>query len=227
MNRQEGQYNPEQEEAQTEAETVGVAQRQWLELADSIGLDEKTAEDTFEVIQENYSSPDRKYHNLRHVLFVLNSIDEVGEDSGIQNLDSLRLAAWFHDIVYDPRSNNNEGQSALLMREVLGTHLPTESIDNVATTILATRSHEPINSEGQILLDADLAILGSSEEDYDKYAAQIREEYAHVSDGDYRWGRIKVLTNFLEKPIIYQTPYFKQFERRARQNIAREIEILR
>jgi predicted metal-dependent HD superfamily phosphohydrolase len=98
-------------------------------------------------------------------------------------------------------------------------------------------------------LDFDMAILGSSKEgeyrathfpgvhvshnpkhtftEYDTYKKQIREEYAHYDDTTYAQGRLKVLRLFLQIPNIFATKEFREnYELRARQNIAREIEEL-
>ncbi len=92
--------------------------------------------------------------------------------------------------------------------------------------IRATAKHEVIedDTDSAIFLDADLAILGSSEEDYDKYAAKIRQEYAWVPDDQYRAGRKTVLTNFLSRPKIYFTERAgKDLEEQSRKNIEREL----
>ena len=54
---------------------------------------------------------------------------------------------------------------------------------------------------------------------------QIRQEYAWVSEQDYRIGRSKVLQSFLQRKVIYQTDYFrKRFEQQARMNIQTALE---
>ncbi len=95
--------------------------------------------------------------------------------------------------------------------------------------ILLTKAHhaEPDDRDGQVLLDADLAILGAEESRYDEYAAAIRREYAWVPDEAYRTGRRGVLETFLKKPRIYFTDtLFFLREERARKNLAKEIERL-
>lgn len=63
--------------------------------------------------------------------------------------------------------------------------------------------------------------------EYDTYKQQIREEYAHYDDTTYAQGRLKVLRLFLQIPNIFATKEFREnYELRARQNIAKEIEEL-
>jgi predicted metal-dependent HD superfamily phosphohydrolase len=52
-----------------------------------------------------------------------------------------------------------------------------------------------------------------------------RKEYAHVPDFFFRRGRAKILNQFLARPAIYSTPYFrKRFEAQARANIERTLD---
>ena len=70
----------------------------------------------------------------------------------------------------------------------------------------------------------DLAILGTTSNQYQKYAVAIRKEYNYLSDRDYQVGRKKVLNQFLARKKIYYTDYFYQrLESIARNNIRAEI----
>ncbi len=78
-----------------------------------------------------------------------------------------------------------------------------------------------------VFLDLDLSILGASEDDYDGYTKQIREEYKHYSEDEYRNGRIRVMQGFLNRKRLYFSDYFyNRYEVRARENIDREIKSL-
>jgi predicted metal-dependent HD superfamily phosphohydrolase len=78
-----------------------------------------------------------------------------------------------------------------------------------------------------VLLDADLAVLGSHEDRYRRYASDIRKEYAWVPEAEYRAGRKKVLEAFLARPRIYwNDSIHDQREGIARANLIRECEDL-
>jgi len=97
------------------------------------------------------------------------------------------LAIWFHDIVYDPRAKDNEERSA---DEAAVFLQGTEFVDSVRILILATEHNEESGSrDARLLCDIDLSILGSERELYQTYSKAIREEYAWVSDEEYRAGR--------------------------------------
>ena len=80
---------------------------------------------------------------------------------------------------------------------------------------------------GCALLDADLAILGAASDEYDRYAAAIRREYAWVDENAYRAGRSQVLQGFLHRPCIFHTAdWAARAENPARCNLQREIDAL-
>jgi len=176
-------------------------------------------------IAEEYQAENRNYHTFEHIENLLSFLNERKQE--IRDLDGVKIATWLHDVVYDTKANDNEEKSAQYAQnhlEQLG--IPAEIIVHVVALIRATVKHEAIenDSDSAIFLDADLAILGSSEENYDKYAAKIRKEYSWVSDEEYKAGRIKVLKSFLNRPKIYFTEEAgKELEQQARANIEREI----
>ena len=46
-----------------------------------------------------YEEPHRRYHTVRHLTEVLDVVDELADEA--DDLDAVRLAAWFHDAVYE------------------------------------------------------------------------------------------------------------------------------
>jgi predicted metal-dependent HD superfamily phosphohydrolase len=182
----------------------------------------------FRLLVNAYSKPDRHYHNLHHIHQVLTTIDRFTDE--LQNPIAVKLAAWFHDFVYDPQASDNEVQSAELAKELLTEiKISTELIDRVQQLILATQGHQidPNDADRCIFLDADLAILGTSPTQYQDYARSIRQEYAWVSDADYKTGRTKVLKSFLNRDRLYYTNVlFAELESIARTNMKQEIILL-
>jgi predicted metal-dependent HD superfamily phosphohydrolase len=103
---------------------------------------------------------------------------------------------------------------------------PPPFTGEVERLIRTTRRHEPDqgDSNGIVLADADLAILGSRPDRYRRYARDVRAEYAHVSDDEWRHGRAAVLQSFLDRPRLYHAPWmFDSRERRARDNLRAEL----
>lgn len=168
-------------------------------------------------ILKRYAEPHRVYHNLNHIKAVLDRIAECTKPS-----PELIAAAILHDVIYDPRRNDNEEQSAAYAEEIL----TPERSSRVKELILFTKTHDAPegDEEAAALLDADLAVLAGYEQDYDSYAQGIRLEYWHVEPDAYREGRRKVLEGFLLRPRIFRlAENFDIYEETARANIQREI----
>ena len=172
---------------------------------------------------EAYDDPARGYHDRRHLAEVLEHLDEL-MPPGHPTRDTVLLAAWFHDAVHD--GVDDEQRSAdLAARELVGTPVAGE----VARLVLLTRSHRPEDDDldGQLLCDADLAVLASDPERYADYTAGVRAEYADLPDPAFRAGRRSVLQDLLDKPTLFHTPAGRErWEDLARANVRVEIEQL-
>jgi len=197
---------------------------QWKQTLQIFDVEQTAIAQSFTLITQAYCSADRHYHNLKHIHHVLSAIDTL--QIYAQDLTSIRLAAWFHDIIYDTKSQDNEEQSAEYASELLkNLHIPVQNIETTANLILQTKYHQAEDDiDSQILLDADLAILAGSIEEYQAYALAIRQEYAWVSNADYIVGRQQVLQRFLQRSRIYSTALmFQTSEKLARSHLEMEI----
>jgi predicted metal-dependent HD superfamily phosphohydrolase len=179
----------------------------------------------FRLLINAYNQPDRHYHNLNHIHQILTTIDRFNLE--LQNPTAVKLAAWFHDFVYNPQAADNEFQSAQLAKELFTEiNVSSSLIDRVQQLILATQGHQidPNDADRCIFLDADLAILGTDPAQYQAYARSIRKEYGWVTDADYQTGRIQVLESFLQRDRLYYTDLlFDELESIARTNMQQEI----
>ncbi len=198
----------------------------WNTHLQPLKIPEPLSDQAFFDLERLYEENGRFYHTLDHIQFVLTKIEEIGN---AQDLNTLRLAVWFHDVIYDPQAHDNEEQSAQYAREVLlDLGLGKEQVTAVTNLIQAT-THKELAKENdtKILLDADLAILAANPGIFDQYCLDIRKEYAHVPIQIYRPARRILLQNFIQREHIYQTVHMrKSSEKRARKNLEREIERL-
>jgi predicted metal-dependent HD superfamily phosphohydrolase len=171
-----------------------------------------------------WSEPHRRYHDVTHLSAVLSTLDELAAPV------EVRLAAWYHDAVYDPRARDNEERSArLAVEELTRLGLGDDPAGEVARLVRLTTGHDPEDGDvnGALLCDADLAVLARPAPEYDRYAAAIREEYAHVPDEAFRAGRAAVLRHLLDLPALYRTPHLRErWEQPARANLRRELDAL-
>jgi len=188
------------------------------EQVESLGSDLITA----------YSAPERHYHTLDHLEAMFDTLARVALPEA--SLSTVQLAVWFHDAVYDSRAGDNEERSAALAREALALLGWSPQVrEETARLILLTTTHQttPDDLAGQLLLDADLAILGADWQRYNDYANQIRQEYAWVAEDAYRAGRAAVLRRFLQRSRLFWTDTnYQQFEDLARSNLQRELDLL-
>ena len=176
-----------------------------------------------------YREPQRHYHTLEHIHACLGELARVSDlDDGERRI--LEYAIWWHDAVYDPQRPDNEEASAELARHALRERGEEPAvIDEVVRLVRLTQGHAPEAGDrlGGLMTSIDLSILGSAPEAYDRYAAQVREEYAFVPEPLYRSGRAAILRRFLQRPVIYPDAGFAdRYERRARSNLSREIAAL-
>ncbi|UYY81130.1 DUF4031 domain-containing protein [Arthrobacter sp. YA7-1] len=178
----------------------------------------------FELL-ERWGEDHRKYHSRTHLLAVLEALDLLSEPTAPAH--SVTLAAWFHDAVYEGIAGQDEEQSARLAEDRLAVAgLPVPVIDDVARLVRLTSTHspEPGDHAGALLCDADLSILGAEPAAYARYLAAVREDYAHVSDGDFAAGRAAVVRQLLALDPLFHSERAKNlWLDAARRNLEAEL----
>lgn len=189
-----------------------------------------------------WSQPHRRYHTVQHLTEVLAAVDEL---SAARECDPTgarlaRAAGWYHDIAYDPQAapGSNEHRSATMTRDHLNALGVTRgNVDVVESLVTMTIDHDIDGGPSHmaswrhtsaVFHDADLWILSSPADRYQEYAAQVRQEYAHVPETLFGQGRGSILAGFLTRPRLYRTDLAQQqWEPRARENVAAELDRLR
>lgn len=192
--------------------------RRWaatLPRADTLG----------DMLVRRWSEPHRVYHDTRHLLDVLEAID--GLAALADDPTTVRLAAWFHDAVYDVGADGNEERSAQVAERLLRGRVADPAA--VARLVRMTATHDPADDDrdAMVLCDADLAVLGGSPERYAEYAEAIRREHAAVPDSTFGPARAQILRALLDRPHLFSTdPARERWERAARLNVAHEVSAL-
>jgi predicted metal-dependent HD superfamily phosphohydrolase len=196
-----------------------------MELLRAAGVQEDSKQ-LFGEIEPRYSEPHRAYHNCLHIDECLQEFDRVRGEA--RNPTAVELAIWFHDVIYDPRANDNEEQSARFASECLK-EASNELVNYISELILITNSHQPGDiGDASLLVDIDLSILGKPPERFAQFESGIRTEYAWVPADVYRQKRAEILDGFLNRERIYCTECFrKRYEDAARHNLAKLITKLR
>ncbi len=195
-----------------------------INLLKSFNATESTISDLWREIETQYTGKNRYYHTLSHLEKMLRELIEV--KSLIQDWSTLLFSLYYHDFVYNVLKSDNELNSAEIARERMQTlGVPKEKIEKCKEQIMATNlHHRSEDSDTNYFLDADLSVLGSSREEYEKYSEDIRKEYSIYPGILYRPGRKKVIKDFLTVDCIFKTDHFiAKFEEQARRNLQWEL----
>jgi len=214
--------------------------------------------DWFDRIMKHYMEPGRYYHTPTHLyeifeLLRLRTDHRDGELNLVLSMTqdkALKLATFFHDAIYDPKSKTNERDSAALFEEfwdsegvpdslfrafgILPARIPMqETLYKITKTlILSTKKHQVLNADfeslQQLFLDLDMAVLGKyTTRAYLDYAAAIRQEYSHLPAEVYCNRRAAFLSNLLQERIFRTSVFQREMEDHARRNLQAEVELLR
>lgn len=184
-------------------------------------------------LEGRYAEPWRYYHTGVHVTALFNTLNRFVDH--VQYPETVAWSILYHDTMYDPTAprGRNEELSARLAESELRDILDYSVVKKVAQYVRATAQHVSgeLDSDMDFFLDADLAILGAAPDYYDRYAANIQKEYAHVPSDQYRIGRIAVLQGLATRfePVgLFRTKLFRDnYEIQAQENITRETDQLR
>jgi predicted metal-dependent HD superfamily phosphohydrolase len=199
----------------------------WSAAAGASGA--AASEGAFDDVVRRHGEPHRRYHTLDHISAVVSLVEEWADLA--YDAATVTLAAFLHDVIYDPQAKDNEERSAAYAREVLRSVGVTDTtVDEVARLIALTATHSVAQDDanGAVLCDADLSILGASPETYDRYVDNVRAEYSFVSDDAWRSGRTALLEDFLRRPRLFVTERaHDRFDAAARGNLSRELASLR
>jgi predicted metal-dependent HD superfamily phosphohydrolase len=181
---------------------------------------------------DRWQEPRRHFHNVRHLVELLEHVDELQQET--TNAHLVRLAAWYHGAVFSAdaevaqaqRGGEDEAASAEYARkelEALG--VPDERIETVATMVRALRRHDrsPKTMDCAVLCDADLSVLASEPRRYREYVTDVRAEYAHISDREFLEARRNIVAKLLARDRLYTSPLAGAWEVPARNNLQAEL----
>lgn len=152
---------------------------------------------TLDEIKSKYSEYHRYWHNMNHLLYVIDSIFDLFYDNKInkKELDILVISALFHDIVYNTKKNNNEEKSVEYLKDKLNIKYNKEVIDKSIEIILNTKEHDSKEHLCKIFNKIDTSILESSFIDMLDWEIKVYKEYNWVDWDTYKKKRIEFLLN--------------------------------
>jgi predicted metal-dependent HD superfamily phosphohydrolase len=181
-----------------------------------------------------WAEPHRHYHSLRHLQECLQMLEHWGKDITVKH--EVGMALWFHDAVYVPQREDNEEKSARwAVKALKAVGVADDKVRRIAKLIRATKHSAPSTKtraariDGlELMLDIDLAILGSDRARFEEYERQVRREYAHVPEEAFVQSRAEIVEAMLGSRPLYRTETARlELEARARENLLRSLHALR
>lgn len=197
----------------------------WQNLAEEMAWPKTSARAIGDELISRYGEEHRRYHDQSHVLAVLDALEDLG---GGTVTAEARLAAWYHDAIYEGVPGEDEEASARLAESHLrDLGLADAKVERVARAVRATARHfdpdRDQDDETALVLDADLSPLAADAATYDANSRAIRAEYSHVPDDAFRTGRLAVIDALLARDRLFLTPAGRaRYEDAARANLNRE-----
>ncbi|WP_128774235.1 hypothetical protein [Actinomyces oricola] len=184
-----------------------------------------------EALIDRWSTPDRHFHNLRHVIDLLARVDELADES--HNPHIMRLAAWYHGCVFSSateetyRRNGGEDEiasAAYAAQDLQALGVPDRVVDRICALILNLKRHNlaPNDFDALALNDADLGTLAVEPQRYKSYRQLVRQEYAHIPDEDYLRARLAIVSRLLDRDRLFSSPLGARWEKAARENLHAE-----
>ena len=184
-----------------------------------------------ELLIERWSTPDRRFHNLRHLIDMLARVDELAEES--HNPDIMRVACWYHGCVFSSdaedvsRGNGGEDETAsaaFAEADLYHLGVPMETVKRVCSLIVNLKRHmlDEHDIDAQALIDADLGTLAVDPQTYAEYVRLLREEYSHIPMEEYLRGRLTIVSRLLNREHLFHSPLGERWEHAARENLSAE-----
>ena len=173
----------------------------------------------------NEIPPGFSYHNFKHTALVVAGAMAIGKAENLTEaeMETLLIAAWFHDTGFAHTKEDHEEESVLLATEFLQReNANDELISEVSSCILATKfGASPKIKTHRVIRDADMFHL--SKDDYDDFAIKLRTEWSLVYDNNYsdlEWNHLNL--DFLTKHE-FQTDYAKNMLLDNKKGIIKKI----
>jgi predicted metal-dependent HD superfamily phosphohydrolase len=137
------------------------------------------------------------FHSFSHTLEVVEAALEIGTQTGLTSdeIDTVCIAAWFHDVGYCNTYKDHETESAVIAEYVLGEMgLAADKLNNIISCIVATRyPQQPVSLLEKVICDADFYHF--SRKDYHAHEQALRREWElhlNLFYTDQEWNSINL-----------------------------------
>ncbi len=160
----------------------------------------------------------RHYHSFSHHIEPM--IKKVMSDTTLSDTDRtiLKLAAIYHDVVYDPLAKDNEELSNQYFINDYSPYDDDYVCRKVSEIILATKTHKSTDPLVRKFLKLDLSNYEGDFSNVIKNQMLIRKEYQVYELNEFKAGSTAVLTSFLTSDLLTD---------KAKDNLRNLIEFLK
>ena len=160
----------------------------------------------------------RHYHSFSHHIEPM--IKKVMSDTTLSDTDRtiLKLAAIYHDVVYDPLAKDNEELSNQYFINDYSPYDDDYVCRKVSEIILATKTHKSTDPLVRKFLQLDLSNFEGDFSNVIKNQMLIRKEYHVYELNEFKAGSTAILTSFLTSDLLTD---------KAKDNLRNLIEFLK
>ena len=186
-------------------------------------------------LMQRWNAPNRQLHNVRRLMNTLTHIDEIA--SSAHDPDILRVAAWYYgaflNMALEIKLGGFQANFAATRcidhahNRLTNLGVADEVVARIDELIAFVTRHRAPRSDfdAQVLVDADLAGLACSPQDYKKLRTSLRAELSELDDLQFVKARLALVKKLLSYETIYQSPLGSAWENTARANL--EVELTR
>jgi len=150
-------------------------------------------------LPRRWAEPTRFYHNTTHLIQILKDIESniAFSELNVYEKHALLLTAFFHDIICDPKKNDNEDKSIKLFISSFKSD-DTKMLNTVCDLIETTKYRKrPTNKLEKIFWDSDNAEFKKGYNHMLKNEKLIQKEYSFMPKKTFVQAKIKFLeSNF-------------------------------
>ena len=162
---------------------------------------------TVESVMERWSEPHRHWHTPTHLYEMIEGVKDLFKENKIDEKEYhiLIIAALFHDIVYNPKRNDNEEKSVEYMMSLqppcLDEDIADEKakiIEKICDIIFNTKTHDSKDGLCKKFNKLDTCILDAPFIEMLDWENKIYKEFRWAGWKQYKKGRIKFLLSSIK-----------------------------
>lgn len=151
----------------------------------------------YNMLLDMWNESHRYYHNQTHLIDLVDQINESQSELTQNEYEKLMITALFHDIIYDPKRNDNEEMSAEFFESKCYDN-KRKDIQHIKQMIIDTKTHETTDKLSKKFSDMDMSIVESDIDKLIEWESGISKEYEMFGEM-YKPERIKFLEKMMNK----------------------------